>query len=140
MGETSIEVRLACEELVTAYCHAIDLGDASAVAELFTDDGVWESSEVRMEGVEEIRRRFAERAALDRRSAHVCTNLAITAETADVATGVCYFTLYRYDGAGEGVAPLSGPAMVGVYRDCFVRSQRGWRFAERHAEARFIQR
>ena len=138
--ETPIEVRVACESLVTAYSHAIDLGDPTAVADLFTADGVWESSEVRMVGVDEIRRGFGRRAALDRRSAHVCTNVAITVEAEDVATGVCYFTLYRHDGPVGAVAPLAGPVIVGVYRDRFRRTPDGWRFSQRLAEALFASR
>src|SRR5687768_2432266 len=139
-NESTVEIRLACEDLITAYCHAIDLGDATAVADLFTDDGVWSSAEVTMRGAGEIRAGFGRRAAMERRSAHVCTNVAVTVEAADRATGVCYFTLFRHDGPSGPVAPLAGPAMVGVYRDRFARTADGWRFAERVAEARFVAR
>lgn len=134
-----LDVRVACEDLVTAYAHFIDLGDAAAVADLFTDDGVWHGGNVHMEGGAEIKAGFGRRAATDRRSAHVCTNLAVTSDGPDAADGVCYFTLYRHDGGDPGTpAPLAGPAMVGVYRDRFVRTDAGWRFASRVAEARFV--
>lgn len=31
----------ACEKLIAEYCHLVDFGNASAIADLFTTDGYW---------------------------------------------------------------------------------------------------
>ena len=45
-----------CERLVTAYCHYVDHGEAERVAELFSEDGVWASPELVMDGREQVRK------------------------------------------------------------------------------------
>lgn len=124
----------ACHRLVVAYTHLIDGGRAADVADLFAEDGVWSAGKIRYEGREQIRAAFAERQALDRTSRHVCTNIGIDVVDADNATGLVYLTLYRGDGPGPHPAI---PDLVGEYRDRFVRTDEGWRFATRTAAAAF---
>lgn len=138
MTEEAIRVQLACEALVTRYCHDIDLGRAAAIADLFTVDGVWESPEQRLDGQKAIRDVFARRQASARRSRHVCSTFALSDITADSARGVTYFTLYRTDEPGDGVAKLLGPTMVGHYEDTFSRTDDGWRIAHRLAVPAFV--
>ena len=38
------------------------------------------------------------------------------------------------------MAPLEGPQIVGEYRDRFVRTPDGWRFARREIEVSFLRR
>ena len=131
----------ACESLIVSYSHLIDFGEAGRVAELFTDDGIWESAETTMRGREQIAAGFGRRQAnTGRRSRHVCTNVAIDVESATEAQGVCYFTLYRADNVEGPVASVEGPEMVGEYRDRFVRTADGWRIAHRRATAGFLRR
>jgi ketosteroid isomerase-like protein len=131
----------ACERLIVAYTHLIDFGEAARVAELFTEDGVWESAEATMRSRDEIAAGFARRQDnTGRRSRHVCTNVAVDLISATEAAGVCYFTLYRADGVDPAaVAPLEGPAIVGEYHDRFVRTDDGWRIAHRRATAAFVK-
>ena len=136
----ALRIESACRRLTAAYAHAIDLGHAERVAQLFTEDGVWESPERRLEGASAIAAAFDARAGMDRTSRHVCTTSAFTIDDADHASGITYFTLYRHDGAGDGPAPLDGPAVVGHYEDRFVRSDGDWRFAHRRAVAAFVAR
>jgi ketosteroid isomerase-like protein len=134
------EVERAYARLVAAYSHRIDFGDAAAVADLFTEDGVWESPELTMDGRDRIRTGFGRRQAnAARRSRHICTNLAVELVAPDEAEGVCYFTLYRADGVEAGrTAPLDGsPVMVGDYHDRLVRTAEGWRISHRRATAAF---
>ena len=133
-------IERACSRLVTAYTHLVDFGEASAVAGLFTADGVWESDETRMEGSEAIRKGFtARQKRADRRSRHVCTNLVVDVLDADNAVGLVYFTLYRVDGVTDArPASIAGPAMVGEYRDRFARVGDEWRIAHRRAEIAFL--
>ena len=56
----------------------------------------------------------------------------------DEAKGVVYVILYRHDGDPERkISPISGAEMLGEYRDRFVRTAAGWRFAERNTLAAF---
>jgi hypothetical protein len=128
-----IQVERECERLVTAYCHYVDHGEAASIADLFVDDGVWQSGNVVMEGMDQLREGFGLRQAnTTRMSRHVCSNLLLDVLDADNAKGVVYLTLYRHDGeAGRETSPLDGPALVGEYQDRFVRAPEGWRFAHR---------
>ena len=130
-----------CERLIVAYSHYIDFGDAARVAELFTDDGVWQSPEARLAGRTAIERAFTQRQAnTGRRSRHVCTNIAIDVVAPERATGVCYFTLYRADAVEGKTAPVEGPEIVGEYRDTYVLTPDGWRISERIASTGFVRR
>jgi hypothetical protein len=138
MGRLMIEHD--CGRLIVAYSHMIDFGDAGSIADLFTEDGVWESTERRLGNRAEIAESFAQRQAnTGRRSRHVCTNVAIDVVSPDEATGVSYYTLYREDDVESETAELDGPAMVGDYRDRFVRTPDGWRIAHRQATAAFVR-
>lgn len=130
-----------CERLVTAYCHYVDHGEAGRIAGLFTEDGVWKSPEVTMKGREELVRGFGRRQAQTQRmSRHVCNNLQLEVQDESTARGVVYLTLYRSDGEeGRRVSPLEQPDVVGEYRDRFVRTEEGWRFAEREIEVSFVR-
>lgn len=137
---TKERIERACERLIVAYTHLIDFGDGGRVGELFSPDGVWESEQTRMEGRDEITRGFGRRQQrADRISRHVCTNTAINAIDENSAEGVTYFTLYRRDGVTALPAGIDGPTIVGQYRDRFVRTAEGWRFAHRRAEAAFVR-
>ncbi len=135
------EIERECERLVTLYCHYVDHGEAERIADLFTKDGVWRSPEVTLDGADELRRGFGARQVNTRRmSRHVCNNLLIDVIDSDHAKGCVYLTLYRYDGEeGRRTSPLEGPALVGEYRDRFVRTPDGWRIAERDIGVSFVR-
>lgn len=133
-----LHIERACERLVTDYTHLVDEGRASAVADLFTDDGVWSSPEVTMEGQAKIREGFARREAMDRTSKHVCTNVGIDVHDADHASGLVYLSLYRADGVGDGPGHITGPSLIGHYEDTFVRTEAGWRFRTRSTHVTFV--
>jgi len=142
MDETArLLAERACERLVTQYCHLVDHGEAARVAELFTEDGVWVSPEITMTGREAVARGFARRQANPARmSRHVCANVLIDVADADHASGVCYLTLYRHDGAPDrATSPSDVPAIVGEYRDAFARTKDGWRFRRREIVVSFIR-
>lgn len=127
----------ACAALITRYTHLVDEGQASGVADLFTADGVWASPEATFDGRDAIRAAFLRREQSGRRSRHVCTNVAVDVEDETHATGLCYLTLFRTDAEGT---PARGttPDLIGVYRDRFVRTEDGWRFASRLTEVTFV--
>ena len=130
----------ACARLIALYARFVDGGEAARVAELFTEDGVWESPEARFTGRDEIAKAFGRRQAQATRvSRHVCTNLLIDVPSADEALSTCVFTLYRSDGIEPGsMATSTAPVMVGDYVDRFARTPDGWRFAHRRAEVAFL--
>jgi hypothetical protein len=136
-----LQIERECERLVTRYCHYVDHGAASRVADLFATDGVWRAGPVLMEGMDQLRKGFAAREAnVARASRHVCNNLLLDVIDADHACGTVYLTLYRHDGEpGRTESPLNGPQMVGEYRDRFVRTPEGWRFEERELELDFVR-
>ena len=127
----------ACAALITRYTHLVDEGHASEVADLFTAEGVWASPEARLEGRDAIRAAFLRREQSRRRSRHVCTNVAIDVTDEDNAAGLCYLTLFRTD-AEATPARGTAPDLIGVYRDHFVRTEDGWRFASRLTEVSFV--
>lgn len=128
----------AITRLMTDYTRFIDFGQADRIAELFTAEGVWEGPGVRMDGQDEIRRFFSDRAGVTRRtSRHVVTNIAIDVggdgHDPDRAVGLSYLVNFRHDARGEVAlpAPADHPKYVGEYNDHFVRTAAGWRFRER---------
>jgi len=133
-----------CERLVFDYAAFVDFGEASRIADLFALDGVWEGEGIRMEGRDAIRNGFSRRQGVTRRvSRHVCTNVRIDVLGDDEARGVSYLINYRFD-RREGddpalPAPAGHPKFVGEYRDRFVRTPEGWRFAHRDCRLAFIR-
>lgn len=129
-----------CDRLVTAYCHLIDHGEAAKVVDLFSEDAIWAAPGMKMEGREQLRAGFQQRQAqTERMSRHVCHNFQCNVIDENHAEGVVYLTLYRNDGEPDRkISPLVGPAMVGEYRDRFVRTPDGWRINHRELEASFV--
>jgi hypothetical protein len=133
----------ACLALITAYTHCADgFEERAGIAELFTDDGIWESDEARLEGRDALLRFFGDpAAAAGRKSRHVSSNAAVKVTDADTAEGLSYFTLYRHVGEKPRVPDLDGqPVIVGQYTDRFVRTGDGWRIAHRRADVGFVRR
>jgi ketosteroid isomerase-like protein len=133
----------ACERLMVDYAWYVDTGHAARIADLFTPDGLWEGADGgRMEGADAIRRAMAGRQGLTRRtSMHVCTNLRVTLDGPDDATGSCYLLNVRHDDQGEAQlpAPAKVPKLTGIYHDRFVRTPEGWRIAHLRFELRFLR-
>ena len=54
-------VERACARLVTEYCHFVDHGEAEKIAGQFTEDGVWTSERVTMNGRDALAKGFGRR-------------------------------------------------------------------------------
>ena len=130
--------------LITDYCRFVDFGEAGRIADLFTDDGVWQAAGVDCRGKDNIAAMFAKRETLSRRtSRHVSTNFSIDIE-GDEARAVSYLINYRPDTGDDSPAvtpaPMADPKFMGDYHDTFRRTQDGWRFVSRRCDLAFLRR
>jgi uncharacterized protein (TIGR02246 family) len=144
MLETMIAER-ACERLVYRYAWLVDSGEAAAIADLFTADGVWAAGDGEpMRGRDGIRAGFTARQAIARRqSRHVMTNVLIDVHSADEASGRAYLVNYRHDsetGVAERPAPSGAPKYVGEYQLTFRRVEGEWLFATLDLDLAFVRR
>lgn len=134
----------ACERLIMEYARRVDFGNASAIADLFTEDGRWEGTDLVLDGRDEIRDWFSERERLTRRvSRHVCTNVIVDVLSPEEAQSLCFLVNYRHDrrdGDDGSPAPAEVPKYVGELHDRFLRTADGWRFTERKVEVAFLRR
>ena len=124
----------ACERLILDFVHRLDLGEPASVAELFTEDGVWEwpspGDGRRSEGREALRKYFGARPA-DKLSRRTMSNIRVTVTSADTAEATSYFTTYRIEGWTDGMVPAGPPVQVGHYEDTFRRVDGQWLLASR---------
>ncbi|MFH8900941.1 nuclear transport factor 2 family protein [Streptomyces coeruleorubidus] len=122
----------ACERLIIDFVHRLDLGEPSSVAELFTEDGVWQWPEDGrlVKGRDALRAYFGSRPA-DRLSRRTMSNVLVTVVSPDAAEAVSYFTTYRVDGYDGGMVPAGPPVQVGHYEDTFHRADGAWLLTSR---------
>ncbi|HXR92452.1 MAG TPA: nuclear transport factor 2 family protein [Steroidobacteraceae bacterium] len=130
-----IEIERACERLVYAYSRALDLGDLSAAADLFAENG---SMSRPMVPDQVIQSREAVRASLLTRpktllTKHLATNVMIEVESRDTASGVSCLTMIATTPPADGKPPFlsGGPVYFGEFKDRYVREQGVWKFLER---------
>lgn len=119
----------ACETLIIDYAALNDAGDWDAVTALYTDDGRMSRPTAPndfVEGREAILTAFKNRPV--RTTRHICANIRVTVESDDVATASSHILLFT----GSDQLPL-----IGSYRDYLVRTEQGWRFAERRGSLDF---
>ncbi len=130
-----IEIERACERIVYQYSRALDLGDLSAAADFFAENG---SMARPMAPDQVIQGREAVRASLLTRpktllTKHLATNVMIDVESRDSARGISYLTMIATTPPADGKPPFvsSGPVYFGEFRDRFVRENGVWKFLER---------
>lgn len=117
-----------CARLVALYANLNDEARWDEVAALYAEDGVMvrpTAPDAPVHGRAAILAAFKGRPA--RTTRHVCSNVVITVESPDSATGVSAMLLFT-----GAPAPL-----VGSFHDRFVRTAEGWRFAERRGSLTF---
>ncbi|WP_405454350.1 nuclear transport factor 2 family protein [Streptomyces achromogenes] len=122
----------ACERLILGFVHRLDLGEPADVAELFTEDGMWEwpADKRRVEGRAALRAYFGSRPA-DRLSRRLMSNVLVTVTAPDTATATSYYSTHRVDGHTGGMVPAGPPVQVGHYEETFRRTDDGWLLATR---------
>lgn len=139
-----IAVERSCERLIVEYCRRVDFGEAAGIADLFTEDGRWEGTDLVLEGRERIRAWFEKREGVTRRvSRHVCTNVGVEVASSTEASSLCYLINYRHDrreGDETLPVPTEVPKFVGELHDTFRLTDEGWRFASRLVTVAFVRR
>jgi hypothetical protein len=96
----SHEAWIAIHRLVTEFAYSIDIGNGGDTAELFTEEGWYESEAGRSSGRAAIRRAYEKRAARGSRTArHIFTNLQIELGEDGAYRGRSILLLFGADGA-----------------------------------------
>jgi hypothetical protein len=130
-----LEIERACERLVYVYSRALDLGDMSAAADCFAEQG---SMARPMMPDQVVQGRETIRASLLTRpktllTKHLATNVMIEVESRDAARGLSYLTMISTTPPADGKPPYvsQGPIYFGEFKDRFVRENGEWKFLER---------
>jgi ketosteroid isomerase-like protein len=129
MIQCPVEDRLAIQDLLIAYAHAVDsLHDLDGICDVFVEDAVFDLSGINfpsLNGTAEIRRFFEDTFASMSAHAHYLTNFAITSyeggavgQTASVRAYVIGMGRYK---AGGGIT------VHGRYYFDVVRTDAGWK-------------
>lgn len=120
-----IEDRLAIQDLVIAYGHAIDsMGDIASILDVFTEDAVFDLSGIGLsplQGHAGIRDFYANVYANTAHMAHYLSNFAVTAYTGDTASIRAYVNGMGLGKDGRGVT------VYGRYYFDVIRTAAGWK-------------
>ena len=135
MALTSIEraaIAWECERLIHLYAMLNDAGDFNAMAEMFTEDGVFarpSQGDVLIRGKAAILAAYPSRPP--RFTRHLITSVVVTVEDHDNARAQSYLSLYTGQ-AGESLPRPAEPVyLIGDFKDRFVRQDGAWKFSER---------
>jgi ketosteroid isomerase-like protein len=135
MALTTIEraaMAWECERLIHLYAMSNDAGDFEAMADMFTEDGVFarpSQGDVLIRGKAAILAAYASRPP--RFTRHLITSVVVTVEDQDNARAHSYLSLYTGQ-EGVGLPRAAEPAyLIGDFRDRFVRRDGVWKFSER---------
>jgi hypothetical protein len=133
-----VEIRLALEDLNTAFCYHLDHDDVNALLDLFVDDVYYTHGSRISRGKAELEKVFRSRSATQTRTArHLYSGLKIEIDSATRARGTSVCMTF----ADYGDPPLSPavPTLVADFVDEYVRGDDGrWRIKERHIHRIFV--
>jgi uncharacterized protein (TIGR02246 family) len=137
---TDISIERACERLVLDFAYFSDANDAESLAALFTPKGtMMRPSGGALLGRAAILESYQSRAP-GRLTRHICTNIRITVQAPDRATGITYAVVYNANATRPPEAHFGIKAeprqLLGEFEDKFVLTDEGWKFAARRA--RFV--
>jgi ketosteroid isomerase-like protein len=123
--ECAIEDRLAIQDVMIAYAHAVDsMNDIDAICDVFTEDAVFDLSGIGLAdlvGHKAIREFFTNVFANMAHHAHYLTNFAVTAYEGDTASMRAYVI-----GMGQG-KDGRGVTVNGRYYFNVRRTAAGWK-------------
>lgn len=133
----ALTIRLALEDLNTAFAHHLDHGEIEPLIDLFTADALYTHGERISRGRAEIEQLFRNRAAKGpRTSRHLLSGLRLSIESSTAAAGSSVCLSF----AADGLPPKpANPFLVADFEDRYRREDDGrWRFAERHIRRVFV--
>ena len=130
-----LEIERACERLIYVYSRALDLGDMSAAADCFAENGSMARPmmpDAVIQGRETIRASLLTRPKT-LLTKHLATNVMVDVESRDAASGLSYLTMISTTPPADGKPPYvsQGPVYFGEFKDKFVRENGAWKFLER---------
>jgi uncharacterized protein (TIGR02246 family) len=131
VAEVSTEDVVAIQQLMALYGHVADDGDLDRLAEVFTEDGVFDLTAMTGEvhrGLAGIRAFFA-LGAPPHPPSHHTTNVLVVADGETVRVRSKWMTIDR----------ASGGMKTGDYADVVVRERWRWLIRERVATARWFR-
>jgi uncharacterized protein (TIGR02246 family) len=121
-----LEDRFAIQDLVAAYCEAIDGRDLARFVSMFTDDAVMRHRDgvMRLDGKAAIEAYYTERFAGYGFTFHYPHAVSVTFDSSDSATGLV---------TGHAEMGVDGHLVLAAirYTDSYRRVDGAWRFAER---------
>jgi ketosteroid isomerase-like protein len=133
-----LEIRVALEELNTAFCYHLDHNEVEALLDLFTDDVFYTHGPRHTRGKAELEQVFRSRTATTPRTARLMySGLKLELESAARARGTSVCLTF----AQNGEPPLAPaiPILVADFEDLYERGVDGrWRFRERHIKRIFV--
>lgn len=126
---------LAINQLVSDFAYSIDMENGERTAELFTEDGWYESDNRRSTGREAIREAYRRRAARGpRTSRHIFTNLRIERLDESAYRGTALLLLFAEDGYPPARAH---PLLVADVHDIYLISGSTARLRSRRLDSIF---
>jgi len=121
-----------CERLIHLYAMLNDAGDFQAMADMFTDDGVFarpSQADALIRGKAAILAAYTSRPP--RFTRHMITSVVVTVEDGNNARAHSYLSLHTGQ-PGEGLPrPAEPNYFIGDFKDRFVRRDGVWKFSER---------
>jgi ketosteroid isomerase-like protein len=135
--------KAAIAELITRYAALNDAGDWDAVAALYTEDGRMSrptAPDTFITGRAAILAGFKSRPP--RASRHFVANILIKLEDETRARATSQIMLFTGTAAADGGLPVQSeaPPLVGSFDDTLVKTEGGWRFAQRRGSLDFRSR
>lgn len=119
--------RLAVTEIYARYAHAFDDARAHDCAALFVADGTFASQgRTPITGHEALEAFFTQATTRSPGARHFTSNIILDAVGPDRVDGSAYVMVLRITDDSVRLSSL------GVYRDEFVRTDRGWLIQSRH--------
>lgn len=135
---TRIQIRLALEDVNTAFTHHLDHNEVDELVELFTADALYTHGTRVSQGRAAIRELFEGRRSAGVRTArHLYSGLKLCIESEVDATGSSVCMTFAHDGP----APVANavPHLVADFVDRYRCEADGrWRIAERHIHRIFV--
>ena len=133
-----LTIRVALEDLNTAFCYHLDHNEVDALLELFVDDVYYTHGSRVSRGKAELAEVFRNRSGTQTRTArHMYSGLKLDIESPTRARGTSVCMTF----AAYGEPPLSPaiPTLVADFVDEYVRGDDSrWRFKERHIHRIFV--